>query len=204
MSNTWDRLKNNDGKYIEPAKAHRIFYEYLKLKDGRTITQLDKKLKQNKKDTAPIQTLYKYSSLYNWNDRAKDFDNYHLEKAQRELGEIYIKDMKSSYGIANKIKMSVAKTIDELENDDKTYAHLKLRGLNDGSYAFANADKTQREITNIVERSKNTNLDVNMDAEINSNVAISKPKSVFDKIADVDKILDGVTDEKNPPPNAKE
>jgi len=190
MTEPWERLKDLENNYIETPKVYRIFTEYLNLKEGRSLKKLEKKLIKDKKIKASLRQLENYSSLYDWYNRSKEFDDYQLEKAQHEIGDIYLKDMKSSYGIANKIKMGVAKAVDELENDEKTYAHLKLRGLNDGSSAFANADKTQREIANINERSKNTNVDVSMDADIRAKSLITNDKSAFDKIEEVDKILD--------------
>jgi len=190
MKEIWARLTDNEGNYIETPKAYRVFCAYLKLKEGRSLKKLEEYLERNRRDITKLHQLALYSSRNNWVERAEAYDNHVLKDAHTSIAKKYVQDIVTNYDNNNFVRNAINNTVKALLEDEHTKPHLKLKGLNDAANGLSNIENQQRNMGNIDEVLKNTNLDISMVADVINTNFEGKEKSVFDKLKAVDESLE--------------
>ena len=144
MAQKWDRIKN------EQNKAYHSFCIYRDLGPFRSIDKVVQKLDEESTPLSRTQ-VGKYSSKYNWVERAEAYDDY-KDKKQRQKNENAIIEMNkrqaNDYKKLQEGVMDTMSAIDEIDSESEEKGHLTPNRaayfLNACSMAYDRAAKGER------------------------------------------------------------
>ena len=106
MPEIWERLPS------ESSKAYAAFCIYRDMGPKRSIEKVQKKVG---KKSGYLRHLYRWSSKYNWFERAKAYDDY-IEKKKREENEKAILEMAERHvKLAMAFLLKIAQALQQID-----------------------------------------------------------------------------------------
>lgn len=194
MSESWERIKH------EQSKAFYYFTLYRDMGPFRSLDKVYKNLDENK--AISLRQLEKYSSKYNWLERAQAYDDY-LNKKKRESNETAILKMDKRQAEDYKnLQTAILQTINKMQEQPED-PEVKPLTPNKTAYfldtccrAYDRAAKGERLVRGeTTERIDNTNQQINIQNNNTLNTTpIDPPEEYLDALEEYNELF-GIPDE---------
>ena len=160
MPEPWERQRDENGK-LEPIKAFEYFNAYLTMDKPRSMKVLCERL--GKKE-GYLRQLQKYSSIWNWVERAEAYDEHIILKKRLRKEKFYDELVESELPNLRKRLEYYNKNMNDIETDDTTKPTSKAHAYDKNSRAHST---TLNEILLMI--GKPTEIrETSLDAEIES------------------------------------
>ena len=144
----------------ETSKAYAAFMAYCGLGPGRSLAKLADLHGKNK---SYVHQLQRWSSAYNWVERAKAYDKAQLEKESKAAYERRVKEEEERQAAIKEMRERQARTARELQEQVITHLKVQIASGDIGSLPAVNLLKlvydTEQRVLDGVEKIEVTGKD---------------------------------------------
>ena len=178
MTKPWERQKG------ESSKSFAWFEIYLDLRANRKYRNIIEKIEamndnliksdDSDEDLMPVPTLTQLQSQaqrWHWSKRAREYDNYLSKLRRQQKEEAYRQSEDRLIKIGEDLATAVEEVVEDLRytSTDESKATSVAHAVSSASKAYDNAVKNIRLLYDRSTENKETNADVNLGAEVDTN-----------------------------------